>query len=137
MVLLHGRGSHEDDIIGLADHLPTGFRYAAVRAPIAEGGGFAGSPTAASVGRLAESLAATMGWFRAWLDTEVSGTTPVTLVGFSGGAAFAGGSAARRPRSWGGAAVLLRHAAFDAVSRPRPGVSPTVVCSWPTATRTP
>lgn len=41
VVLLHGRGSNEVDIIGLADHLPDGPAYAAVRAPIAEGGGFA------------------------------------------------------------------------------------------------
>ena len=37
VVLLHGRGSHERDIITLAPHLPAGPAYAAVRAPIAEG----------------------------------------------------------------------------------------------------
>ncbi len=41
VVLLHGRGSNEADIIGLADHLPAGAAYAAVRAPLAEGGGYA------------------------------------------------------------------------------------------------
>jgi phospholipase/carboxylesterase len=41
VVLLHGRGSDEAGIIGLAAHLPTGPSYAAVRAPIAEGGGYA------------------------------------------------------------------------------------------------
>ncbi len=41
VVLLHGRGSNQADIIGLADHLPDGAAYAAVRAPIAEGGGYA------------------------------------------------------------------------------------------------
>src|SRR6476619_8536816 len=40
VVLLHGRGSHEREILGLADRLPTGPAYAAVRAPIAEGGGY-------------------------------------------------------------------------------------------------
>jgi hypothetical protein len=39
VVLLHGRGSNEADIIALADHLPDGPAYAAVRAPIGEGGG--------------------------------------------------------------------------------------------------
>ena len=34
VVLLHGRGSNETDIIGLADQLPEGAAYAAVRAPI-------------------------------------------------------------------------------------------------------
>ena len=37
VVLLHGRGSHEREIISLAPHLPQGATYAAVRAPIAEG----------------------------------------------------------------------------------------------------
>lgn len=35
VVLLHGRGSNETDIIGLADHLSNGPAHAAVRAPIA------------------------------------------------------------------------------------------------------
>jgi hypothetical protein len=33
IVLLHGRGSNEADIIALADHLPAGPAYAAVRCP--------------------------------------------------------------------------------------------------------
>ncbi|MDT5043600.1 MAG: phospholipase/carboxylesterase [Actinoplanes sp.] len=41
VVLLHGRGSHEREIIALADRLPPGPAYVAVRAPIAEGGGYA------------------------------------------------------------------------------------------------
>lgn len=61
VVLLHGRGSNERDIIGLADHLPTGPAYASVRAPIAEGGGYAWfanrgilRPVAASLADLVE-----------------------------------------------------------------------------------
>lgn len=41
VVLLHGRGSNEREMLGLASQLPEGAAYAAVRAPIAEGGGFA------------------------------------------------------------------------------------------------
>ena len=68
VVLLHGRGSHEGDIIGLAPHLPEGPAYAAVRAPIGEGGGYAWFANR-GIGRpVAESLRATMDWFRAWLD---------------------------------------------------------------------
>ena len=40
VVLLHGRGSDEEQIATLAGHLPGRLAYAAVRAPIAEGGGF-------------------------------------------------------------------------------------------------
>ena len=39
VVLLHGRGSDEREILSVAPHLPEGPAYAAVRAPIAEGGG--------------------------------------------------------------------------------------------------
>ena len=51
VVLLHGRGSDERDIIGLAAHLPTGRRTRrsaprSLRAP-----GSRGSPTVASVAR--------------------------------------------------------------------------------------
>ena len=34
VVLLHGRGSNEADIIGLANHLPGDAAYVAVRAPM-------------------------------------------------------------------------------------------------------
>ncbi|MFF4596898.1 luciferase family protein [Amycolatopsis sp. CA-161197] len=111
VVLLHGRGSRETEIIGLADALPSGFRYAAVRAPIAEGGGFAwfanrgiGRPTP-------ESLRTTMDWFRTWLDRQRG---PVLLIGFSGGAAFAGGLILADPDRFAGAAILYGTLPFDA-----------------------
>jgi phospholipase/carboxylesterase len=114
VVLLHGRGSNEDDIIGLADQLPAGASYAAVRAPIAEGGGFAWFANR-GIGRpIADSLASTMAWFRTWLDdTTVSGR-PVVLVGFSGGAAFAGGLLLDDPTRYTGAAILYGTLPFDA-----------------------
>jgi phospholipase/carboxylesterase len=91
VVLLHGRGSHEQEIISLVEHLPAGPEYAAVRAPIAEGGGFAWFANR-GIGRpVAASLAETMAWFRAWLDAVAAAGRPVVLLGFSGGAAFAGG----------------------------------------------
>ena len=64
VVLLHGRGSNEADIATLAHHLPAGLAYAAVRAPIADGGGYAWFANR-GIGRpVAESLADTMRWFR-------------------------------------------------------------------------
>lgn len=65
VVLLHGRGADEVGIMGLTDHLPDGPSYA-VRAPIAEGGGYAWFANR-GIGRpVTESLAATMAWFRSW-----------------------------------------------------------------------
>ncbi|MBI2706620.1 MAG: serine esterase [Actinobacteria bacterium] len=114
LVLLHGRGSNEGDIISLADHLPDGVAYAAVRAPIAEGGGYAWFANR-GIGRpIAESLAETMAWFRAWLDDTAPAGRPVVLVGFSGGAAFACGLILDDPDRYTGAAILYGTLPFDA-----------------------
>ena len=114
VVLLHGRGSNETDTIALADHLPDGLAYAAVRAPIAEGGGYAWFANR-GIGRpIADSLADTMGWFRTWLDPLAPLGRPVVLVGFSGGAAFAGGLVLDDPHRCAGAAILFGTLPFDA-----------------------
>jgi phospholipase/carboxylesterase len=114
VVLLHGRGSNEREILGLADHLPAGPAYAAVRAPIAEGGGFAWFANR-GIGRpVAESLRATMDWFRNWLDAAAPAARPVVLLGFSGGAAFAGGLLLDDPDRYAGAAILYGTLPFDA-----------------------
>ena len=126
VVLLHGRGSHELDIIGLARQLPVGPAYVAVRAPISEGGGFAWFANR-GIGRpVAESLADTMAWFRTWLDAEApqrdgADTRPVVLVGFSGGAAFAGGLVLADPERYLGAAIIAGTMPFDAGVPTTPG----------------
>lgn len=114
VVLLHGRGSNETDFIALASQLPPGPAYMAVRAPIAEGGGFAWFANR-GIGRpVAESLRATMDWFRGWLDDVASPGRPVVLVGFSGGAAFAGGLVLDDPHRFAGVAILYGTLPFDA-----------------------
>ena len=114
VVLLHGRGSSERDIIGLAGHLAPRASYAAVRAPIAEGGGYAWFANR-GIGRpVAESLAETMAWFRTWLDEVAPAGRNVVLAGFSGGAAFAGGLVLEDPARFAGAAILYGTLPFDA-----------------------
>ena len=114
VVLLHGRGADEQSIAGLIDHLPDGLAYAAVRAPIAEGGGYAWFANR-GIGRpIATSLAETMSWFRSWLDDVAPDGRPVILVGFSGGAAFAGGLVLADPARYAGAAILYGTLPFDA-----------------------
>ena len=72
--------------------------YAAVRAPISEGDGYAWFANR-GIGRpVAESLEETMSWFRSWLDSVADVERPVIVIGFSGGAAFAG-AAAPNPRA--------------------------------------
>lgn len=122
VVLLHGRGADEQSILGLAAHLPAGASYAAVRAPIGEGGGYAWFANR-GIGRpVAESLAETMAWFRAWLDGVAPEGRPVVLLGFSGGAAFAGGLVLSDPGRYTGAAILYGTLPFeDAGVRVEPG----------------
>lgn len=116
VVLLHGRGAEESSMVALAEvleaALPGRAEYAAVRAPLPEGAGYAWFANR-GIGRpRPESLRSTMDWFRAWVDQE--GDRPVLLVGFSGGAAFAGGLALDDPARWAGLAVLLGTLPFDA-----------------------
>lgn len=121
VVLLHGRGSNEADIIALADHLPDGPAYAAARAPIGEGAGYAWFANR-GIGRpIAESLADTMAWFRTWLDTVAPTGRPVVLIGFSGGAAFTGGLILDDPTHFEGAAILYGTLPFDAGLPATPG----------------
>lgn len=114
VVLLHGRGSHEQEILALAEHLPVGPAYVAVRAPIAEGGGYAWFANR-GIGRpVAASLRQTMDWFRTWLDEVAPTGRPVVLLGFSGGAAFAGGLLLDDPQRYAGGAILYGTLPFDA-----------------------
>lgn len=114
VVLLHGRGSHEREILTLTSHLPAGPAYAAVRAPITEGGGYAWFANR-GIGRpVAESLAGTTAWFRTWLEDMAPAGRPVILAGFSGGAAFAGALLLTDPSRLAGAAILYGTLPFDA-----------------------
>jgi phospholipase/carboxylesterase len=121
VVLLHGRGSDAAEIIGLAPHLPAAASYAAVRAPIAEGAGYAWFERRGIGQPLAESLRETMDWFTDWLGTVAPAGRPVLLVGFSGGAAFAGGLILDDPGRYVGAAILYGTLPFDAGVPVTPG----------------
>ncbi|WP_411374476.1 phospholipase [Arthrobacter sp. MPF02] len=114
VVLLHGRGADETGIISLAAQLPAGPSYAAVRAPITEGGGYAWFANR-GIGRpVAESLQQTTTWFRTWIDEAAPPGRPVILAGFSGGAAFAGALLLSDPQRFAGAAILYGTLPFDA-----------------------
>ncbi|WP_426727019.1 alpha/beta hydrolase, partial [Curtobacterium flaccumfaciens] len=67
------------------------------------------------------SLAETMAWFRDWLETVAPAPRPVILVGFSGGAAFAGGLVLNDPERFAGAAILYGTLPFDACVPTSPG----------------
>ena len=114
MVLLHGPRGPTSRRSSRSRHTATGVANAAVLAPIAEGGGFAWFANH-GIGRpVASSLEGTMRWFRGWLDAVAPAGRPVVLVGFSGGAAFAGGLVLDDPSRYAGAAILYGTLPFDA-----------------------
>ncbi|TXN31473.1 alpha/beta hydrolase [Lacisediminihabitans profunda] len=87
LVLLHGRGSHENDLFALAPLLPSQAVIASVRAPLALGDGFSwfpvGEPGLPSLVAADAAVSAVL----EWLDT-VPAMGPVGLLGFSQGGAM-------------------------------------------------
>ncbi|HEV7656265.1 MAG TPA: dienelactone hydrolase family protein [Mycobacteriales bacterium] len=119
VVLLHGRGGDEERILELSALLPE-TSFAAVRGPVGNGDGYAWFENHPLEGPDWSTVAATMAWFREWLD-DAAGTRPVVLVGFSSGAAFTGGLILSDPGRYAGAAVLYGTLPFDSGLPATPG----------------
>jgi alkanesulfonate monooxygenase SsuD/methylene tetrahydromethanopterin reductase-like flavin-dependent oxidoreductase (luciferase family) len=122
VVLLHGRGSNEREMAGLASQLPAHFTVASVRGTVALG------PTQFTwfenrgIGHpVAESPRSSIDSFRAWLH-DVAGDRPVALVGICGGTALAGGCVIDDPSRFAGAALLYGTIPFDVDEAVRPAV---------------
>lgn len=121
-LLLHGRGSNEQDISNLAQHLAPEFSYYAVRGGVTVGPGAYAWFENRGIGRpTPESMRHELDWFRTWLDAEVGLTRKVIPIGFSGGAAFAGGLILDDPKRFAGAAVLYGTLPFEAGVPTTPG----------------
>jgi len=92
VIVMHGRGSDENDLAALFAELPGGFAYASVRAPIAEGPGWSwfedgdgnasGDPTPENADRAADAVLE-------WLDGLGWAPHLVGTLGFSQGGAMA------------------------------------------------
>ncbi|WP_347754579.1 alpha/beta fold hydrolase [Agrococcus sp. ProA11] len=89
LVVMHGLGSHEGDLFGLAPHLPASLTIASLRAPIPYGGGFAWFDFSAvdseDQALIDEAATAVLGW----LDRLDGPYRRVHLLGFSQGGAMA------------------------------------------------
>lgn len=109
VVLLHGLGADEDDLLGLALELPRDLRYIAIRAPLAlPWGGYAWYPLAAppepqsrSVGpeetrAFGTALDALCTWLRALPAAEGAAPERTVLAGFSQGAVMTAAVLCRR-----------------------------------------
>lgn len=114
LILLHGYGSDEADLLGLADHLDPRFRVIGVRAPLAlDMGGYAWFPIEFTDAGLAvdfeagERALGQLGDLLTTLQKESGNHAADTLVlGFSQGGAMALGLLLARPANIGGVAFL-------------------------------
>ncbi|GAA3279083.1 alpha/beta hydrolase [Nesterenkonia halobia] len=90
VVLLHGYGSHEHDLLGLVPNLPEEFTYASLRGPQTAGPGygwFALDPQDLSYDSAEVLQAAEDVW--SWIESVQDQHLSVTLLGFSQGMAVA------------------------------------------------
>lgn len=91
LLLLHGYGADERDLLALAEHLPGAFVFAAVRAPLAPpwpSPGYSWYPIEGLGGRDPSAVTAAAEGLLAWLDAAADAPA-VGLLGFSQGAAVA------------------------------------------------
>lgn len=89
LVLLHGYGANERDLLSLADMLPGDFAVASVRAPLAMGEGFTWFPLTGSVEYSVDAVKKASGYVLEWIDSIKEDHPSVTLLGFSMGMAMA------------------------------------------------
>jgi phospholipase/carboxylesterase len=109
LLLLHGRGGREDDLVPLVDAIDPDMGYLAPRGPEPEGGGYAWFRNIRIGIPVVESLEARLSELAGWLDSELAGDDApgsVVAVGFSNGGMMAGAVAAARPSLVRGAACL-------------------------------
>ena len=117
LVLLHGYGANEQDLLSLADMLPEDFAVASVRAPIAMGPGFTWFPLTQSIDYSLDAVKDAAGYVLDWLDGVKADHASVTLLGFSMGMAMATTMLRQRPADFA-AVVGLSGFVVDAGSDP-------------------
>lgn len=89
VVLIHGYGADEHDLLGLAPRLPDGFVYASVRGPLAPpfpAPGYSWYPLEGEGAGDIDVLTASTERLLTWIDS-LGRTGPIGLVGFSQGGA--------------------------------------------------
>lgn len=129
LVLLHGYGSHEHDLAGLAPMLPADMPWASLRAPLAmDFGGAAWFPLDLGDGPTPADLNAATEAIWAWIDSHVPASAPVVPLGFSQGGCMALQLLRTRPERVIGPVVLSGFAApiaqpgDDTLAQSRPPV---------------
>lgn len=114
LVLLHGYGADEHDLVGLIPYLPEGIAVASVAAPLAPPWPMPGRswyPIEGLDGRSSEAVTAAAHAFLRWLDSAAAEAPSVALLGFSQGAAVALQALRLAPERFGAVAALSGYAA--------------------------
>lgn len=117
LVLLHGYGANEQDLLSLADMLPEDFAVASVRAPIVSGPGYTWFPLTASIDYTLDAVKDAAAYAQDWIDSVKGNHPSVTLLGFSMGMAMATTLLRQRPEDFA-AVVGLSGFVVDAGSDP-------------------
>ncbi len=144
MLLLHGYGSNERDLPGLAPYLPQGVPWASTRAPIPMfGGGATWFPFTPGESPDNEHILTAINQLWEWIDAHVDPTSPLIPVGFSQGGLMAVELLRTRPERIAATVVLAglisttEHKADALLTESRPrvfwgrGIEDTVI--WPAA----
>ena len=97
LVLFHGYLANEEDLMGLADYLPSEFTIASVRAPQALGPGYTWFPLMNDADFSVERVVDAVDDVAGWLDSVKDVHSSVSLLGFSMGMAVASTLLRHRP----------------------------------------
>lgn len=109
VILMHGLGSHEQDLADLGDFFPKSFATASLRGPLEQMGGYAwfspGAHTGASPDAATEMADATAAVLD-WIDNHIDPDTPIVPLGFSQGGAMVSHLLRTRPSRFIGGVML-------------------------------
>ena len=106
-ILLHGYGSNEHDLAGLAGYLPNGMRWVSVRAPLRHPGfGYAWYPLETEDFAPEDAVAVATEVLWSWIDSNVPASSALVPIGFSQGGLMATQLLRTRPERIVAAVVL-------------------------------
>ena len=106
-LLLHGYGSSEDDLAGLAPHVVPGLPWASLRAPLVLGrGSYAWFDVVTPGDPALEPVAAAAAAIWEWVDANLAPTTQLIGIGFSQGGLMASELLRTRPERIAATVVL-------------------------------
>jgi len=116
VVVLHGRGADEHDLLPVMNRLPAAFTYVSLRGLVAVAdGGFTWFENRGVARPIAKSVRASVLTLRAWLDdiAPPAARRPCCVLGFSAGMMMAGALVLDDPQRFAGAVLLSGALAFD------------------------